>query len=247
MTMEVMILGSGGALPPKDRAQTGIFLEKGGSCLLMDCGSGVMMRLDQANIDVARLDTILLTHHHLDHMSDLLPLIVARWLREKTHTHIYGPEGMKALTYELLKLYEYVRRHVIVEVTEVRSGQSFQLEGFLIEALQTDHGGVPTLAYKFDGRFVFSGDTAPFPEMAEFAKGCKLLVHECSFPDGVEVPNHTTPRRLGEALGRCDVEMLVLTHLYPQTEGHEEEMIKSIRRHFKGEVGLAEDFMRFEL
>jgi len=245
--MKITILGSGGALPPKGRAQTGIFLEKDERCLLVDCGSGVLMRLDQAGIDITRLESVLLTHHHLDHMSDLLPLLVARWLRDKTHTSIYAPEGMKALINELFRLYEYVRRHVTVEVTELRSGQSFELEGFLIEALHTDHGGVPTLAYKFDGIFVFSGDTAPFGGITEFARGCELLVHECSFPDGFEAPNHTTPRRLGEVLAGCDVEMLVLTHLYPQTEGHEEEIIKSIRRHFKGEVRLAEDFMVFEL
>jgi ribonuclease BN (tRNA processing enzyme) len=247
MTMKITILGSGGALPPKGRAQTGIFIEKGERCLLLDCGSGMLMRLDQANIDVARLNSVLLTHHHLDHMSDLLPLLVARWLRDKTHTSIYGPEGMRELIDELLKLYEYVRRSVKVEVTELKSGDRFELEGFQIEALQTDHGGVPMLAYKFDGKFVFSGDTTPFSGMAEFARGCRLLIHECSFPDGFEVPNHATPRRLGEVLASCAVERLVLTHLYPQTQGHEEEMINSIRKHFNGKVELAEDFMSFEL
>ncbi len=244
--MKVTILGTGGALPPPRRAQTGLLIEKADDLLLIDCGSGVLLRLQEAGVDFARIDDVLLTHHHLDHLSDLLPLLVARWLRGKTHTRIYGPEGTEALLRAQLELFPYAREHVSLSVEELAPGKSFEIAGFRVEALLTRHHH-PTLAYKLDRAFVFSADTAPMEEMAAFARGCELLVHECSFPDGVEVPNHSTPSALGEALKTCDVQRLVLTHLYPQTQGREEEMLRAVRERVSGEVLLAQDLGMWEL
>lgn len=244
--MRVTILGTGGALPPPGRAQTGILLEKGDRCLLIDCGSGVLLRLQEAGVDFARLDDVLLTHHHLDHLSDLLPLLVARWLRDRTHTRVYGPEGTEALLRSQLELFPYAREHVSIEIQELSPGAGYEIAGFRVETLLTQHLR-PTLAYRIDEAFVYSADTAPLEEMAEFARGCELLVHECSFPDGGEVPNHSTPTALGRALKGCDVKRLVLTHLYPQTQGREEEMLRAVRENFPNEVALAEDLLRFDL
>ncbi len=245
--LRVTILGTGGAVPPPDRAQTGILVERGGRRLLIDCGSGVLLRLDQAGADPAQVETVLLTHHHLDHMSDLLPLIVARWLKGHRRTRVCGPEGTRALLERLLGLYDYVRRHVALDVRELKDGDRVELEGFAVECLRTRHP-VPTLAYKLDGVFAFSADTGPFRELAEFAHGCELLLHECSFPDGVEAPaHHTTPSALGEALKGCDVRLLLLTHFYPETRGHELAMLQAVKRGFQGEVQLARDLMELEL
>ena len=244
--MKVTILGTGGALPPPGRAQTGIWVEKGDHRLLIDCGSGVLLRLQEAGVDPARVDDVLLTHHHLDHLSDLLPLLVARWLRDKTRTRIFGPEGTEALLRLQLDLFPYAREHVSMEVQELAPGASYEIAGFRVETLLTRHPH-PTLAYRLDGRFVYSADTAPMPEMADFARGCELLVHECSFPDGVEVPNHSTPSALGEALRGCDAQRLVLTHLYPQTQGREAEMLRAVKENFLNGVLLAQDLMRWEL
>lgn len=242
--MKITILGTGGALPLPGRAQTGVLLEREGSLLLIDCGSGVLLRLAQAKIDPAQINTVLLSHHHLDHMSDLLPLIVARWLLGKTRTSVYGPESTGLLIENLLGLYEYVRSHV--EVVELKSGEEFDVEGFRVRCLRTAHG-VPALAYKFDGKLTISGDTEPFAEMAQFSQGCQLLVHECSLPEGFDAPNHTTPGGLGRILAGCDVERLVITHFYPEIQGREKEVIRAIKEHFLGQVTLAEDLMRFEL
>ena len=244
--MKVTILGSGGALPPAGRAQTGIFIDKATDCLLLDCGSGVLWRLAQAKIELARLNTILLTHLHLDHMSDLLPLLTARWLNGQAETQLYGPEGTEALLRDLIAHYDYVQEHVHLSITELQGGDAFAARGFQIECLKTEHG-TPALAYKFERSFVFSGDTVPLTQMAQFAGGCKLLLHECSLPDGVAAPHHSRPRELGEALADCDAAKLVLTHFYPPTQGREAEMISSVRQNFAGQVELAEDLARYEL
>ena len=244
--MELTILGTGGALSPSGRAQSGLLVEDASNVLLIDCGSGILMRLDQADVDIGNLDTVLLTHCHLDHMSDLLPLITARWLSGHTETTIYGPRNAEATIRQILNHYDYVDKHVSLTIVEVQGGESFRAGGFHVETLRTEHG-VPSRAYKIDRRLAISGDTMPIAEMSSFVDGCDLLVHECSFPDGQDPGHHTTPKDLGPLLSGSDLKRVVLTHFYPNVVGHESAMIESVKSFYHGEVELAADLGRWSI
>lgn len=244
--MELTILGTGGALSPSGRAQSGLLIEHDSNALLIDCGSGILMRLDQADIDIGKLDTVLLTHCHLDHMSDLLPLITARWLSGHTETTIYGPRNTEATIRQVLEHYDYVDKHVSLTIAEVQGGEPFSANGFEVETLRTEHG-VPSRAYKINGRLVISGDTMPIAEMSSFVEGCDMLVHECSFPDGHAPGHHTTPQDLGPLLSGSDLKRVVLTHFYPAVIGHEADMIASIKSFYHGKVELADDLGRWSI
>ena len=80
--------------------------------------------------------------------------------------------------------------------------------------------------------------------MAALAANADLLIHECSFPEPFDVTNHSTPRKLGGVLRNMFVKRVVLTHLYPQAQGHEDEMaeqvIESMRSADDRGVGLDE-------
>jgi ribonuclease BN (tRNA processing enzyme) len=99
-------------------------------------------------------------------------------------------------------------------VREVDEG-SFSLAGFDVAAMDVRHS-MRCLAYRFaagevsDGGteswpVAFSGDTEAFPGLVEFADGAAVLVHDCSFPDDVDVSNHPTPSQLGAALSGIEV------------------------------------------
>ena len=51
-----------------------------------------------------------------------------------------------------------------------------------------------------------------------------MLIHECSFPEPFDVTNRTTPKKLGCMIKNRGIKRVVLTHLYPQTLGYEDEM-----------------------
>src|SRR6056297_2066457 len=107
--MQVTFLGTGSAMPTGDRMQTGLLLSSGRQCLLVDCGSGILHRLANTDVGYEGVGSILLTHHHLDHVADLLPLLKARWLAGEDHLEIVGPQGTKALVDDLLSVYEYMQ------------------------------------------------------------------------------------------------------------------------------------------
>ncbi|MFW5939857.1 MAG: MBL fold metallo-hydrolase [Halolamina sp.] len=254
--MQVTLLGTGSAMPLRDRVQTGLLLERDDRALLVDCGAGVLHRLSNTGVGYEGVSTVLLTHHHLDHVSDLLALLKARWLAGETHLEVIGPAGTKSLLDDLLGVHDYLEDRVDLSIREVRTGAEFEAAGFEIAARETVHS-MECLAYRFtgddgmgasSGDFTFGADGEASGSIARFADGSEVLLHDCSFPDEVDVDNHPTPTQLGEALAGTDIDRLLLTHLYPHTEGKHDEMIESIERAgFGGNVLVAEDGMTVEV
>ncbi len=237
--MRVTFLGSGSAMPTGERFQTGILVQEGGRTLLVDCGSGVLHRLQQSGVGYENVSTVLLTHHHLDHVADLLPLMKARWLAGEEHLEIVGPQGTKSLLDDLLEVHEYMQGKLDLQVREVVPGE-FSVAGFDVSAYETRHS-LPCLAYRFGDLFTFSGDSEAFAGLANFAEGSAILAHDCSFPDDVDVSNHPTPETLGKELAGREIGRVYLTHLYPHTDGRHDEMLESIAAHYDGDVRFAED------
>ena len=222
MSIKVTLLGTGVGIPQPGRSQAAILVETERP-LLLDCGAGTLLRLDQAGIDVENLDVVLLTHLHLDHVSDLLALANARYLRRLPGLEVYGPVGTAAWLKTLHSAFPYLEK---MEVTahEVRPMDDFSVQGFDIFAEEAKHS-VTALAYRIEAEekvLVYSGDTEPSPRVAALAEGADLLIHECSFPEPFDVTNHTTPKKLGRLLK--NVKRVVLTHFYPQAQGCEEDM-----------------------
>jgi ribonuclease BN (tRNA processing enzyme) len=248
--MRLTFLGTGSAIPTGERNQTGLLFETADSRMLLDCGGGVLHSLAATDGGYTELDAVLLTHHHLDHVADVLPLLKARWLADAPSLTIAGPRGTEALIDDLLSVHAYLDEHVDPTVTDLDPGASTVGE-FNIRARGGKHS-MPGFGYRVtpansDGpAVVFSGDTVAFPEFLSVADGADALVHDCSFPDGVETDNHPTPASLGEALATADidVETVYLTHLYPHTDGRHGEMLDSIADYYDGEVRIAEDGLK---
>jgi len=252
--MRLTFLGTGSAMPVPDRVQTGLLLESGDRSLLVDCGSGVLHRLASTEVGYEDVSTVLLTHHHLDHVADLLPLLKARWLAGEEYLEVVGPAGTKSLLDGLLSVHDYLDDRVDLSVREV-GPTDFSVAGFDVSATEMTHS-MDCLAYRFSGPdaeedspgdVVFSGDGEAAASLANFADGAAVLAHDCSFPDDVDVSTHPTPSQLGEALAGHDFGRVYLTHLYPHTEGRHEEMLDSIRSRYDGDVRFAHDGLRVEI
>ena len=251
--MQVTFLGTGSAMPTGDRMQTGLLLSSGRQSLLVDCGSGVLHRLANTEVGYEGVGSILLTHHHLDHVADLLPLLKARWLAGEAHLEVVGPQGTKALVDGLLSVHDYLDGRVDLQIREVTAGHAFDVAGFGVEGYETRHS-MDGLAYRLADTqdespvFAFSGDSEAFAGLARFADGCRVLAHDCSFPDGVDVSGHPTPTQLGKALADCAVDRLYLTHLYPHTEGNHEAMRQAVAAGgFDGDIRVARDGLRVDI
>jgi ribonuclease Z len=94
--------------------------------LLFDCGAGTLLRLAEAGFSPLEVDVALLTHLHLDHVSDLLALAKARWLMGEDRMEVFGPDGTEVWFEALRSLYPYLEE-LDVSITIVRPGDEFSL------------------------------------------------------------------------------------------------------------------------
>ncbi|MDZ7850468.1 MAG: MBL fold metallo-hydrolase [Halodesulfurarchaeum sp.] len=240
--MQLIFLGTGSAMPTADRVQSGLLLEDGDRRLLVDAGSGVLHRLAATETGYEGVETVLLTHHHLDHVADLMPLFKARWLAGESSLTVVGPPGTEALVDGLLEVHDYLRGRLSVAVRELEPGQA-TVAGFAVTAMANRHS-MEGFAYRFDDRLTISGDTREFQALVDFAEVGSVLVHDCSFPDDVDLDTHTTPTKLSRVLDGADLDRVYLTHLYPHTDGKHAAMVETIESRFDGEVLVAEDGMQ---
>jgi ribonuclease BN (tRNA processing enzyme) len=212
--------------------------------LLVDCGLGTLFRLGQTGIDVNDLDAVLITHHHIDHMGDLLGLLKARWLEGGDSLSVYAPPDVGDIIFKIIEIYPYLKENVKVKVI---TDPVAKIGDIFMKSIPTIHS-VECRAYILeskDWKVVFSGDTEPFKELLERAEG-NILIHECSFPPRFKVSNHTTPDNLLQYIRLHRPSSLVLTHLYPQAMEWRDEIQKML----SGSVDLlifAEDLKSFEV
>jgi ribonuclease BN (tRNA processing enzyme) len=257
--MRLTFLGTGTAMPTGERFQTGLLVQDGDDRLLVDCGSGVIHALQRTDVGYEDIDTVLLTHHHLDHVSDLMVLLKARWLAGEESLTVVGPPGTPELVRDLLDVHEYIQDRIDLDLRTVDPDDgSFEVAGFTAEAMATRHS-MACLAYRLtpadapDGDAAptlgFSGDTEAFTDLVDFFDGVAVLVHDCSFPDEVDVSNHPTPSSLGAALADADADIgrVYLTHLYPHTDGEHDAMLDSLSDRYDGDVRFASDGLSLDI
>lgn len=142
-----------------------------------------------------------------------------------------------------------------VRATEINEpGIVAQAADWTVRAAFTPHVEpfFKSCAYRVDsggGSVVISGDTGcPSETILELARGCDVLVHECTRPDDdlarLGISNtHTGPEALGRLAAEAGVRKLVLTHFSVDygTPAHIQQMVGSVKRWYGGEVVAGED------
>lgn len=74
---ELCLLGTGGMLPLKNRFLTSLYAEYNGKAVLIDCGEGTQVAVAQHGLKISRIETILITHSHADHITGLPGLLLS--------------------------------------------------------------------------------------------------------------------------------------------------------------------------
>ncbi len=251
--MEITILGSGTAIPDKDRGSPGLAVSVGKSLLLLDIGAGSLYRSARFGVPVEMVDFVLLTHLHPDHTGDLLSLLFAfrnpEYYREKALS-ILGPQGLQDFFRGLQGVYGDWIDAIGYEQNIITpdSSETLAYKGFCLKTCSVQHGP-PALAYEITDnegrRMVYSGDTEYCEALVRLAAKADLLILECSFPDGQACAGHLTPSLAGRIADEAGCKRLLLTHFYPACQG--QDLLTPCRRLYKGPITMAEDGMRLSL
>jgi ribonuclease BN (tRNA processing enzyme) len=252
MTLTLVTAGTGTVAPSATRAGPAHWVERGDVRLLMDCGAGATHRLAQCALPWEHVTHVALTHFHPDHFGELPALLFA--LRHATKRVeplvIVGPAGTVRLVRALAEGFGewMLDPGYPIGILDLQAGEPFPLSpDVMLEVHPTPHTS-ESVAFGItapEGRLVYTGDTGPSEELAGWARGCALLLSECSLPDDRAIEGHLTPRTAAALAVGAGAGRLVLTHLYPPTE--EVDVRAEIAAHYRGSITLAADGDRFEV
>lgn len=228
--MKFTIVGSGTLVPDAERGSAGFLVQEGGAHVLVDGGSGTIMRLKKLGIDARELDGGVYSHRHVDHCADLVPILFALKvgveLPRNRDYPIWAGEGFDTFLEGLYSTYgTWIRSDRwstrVTELSLSAPGHALLPGGIQLDTLPANHSaGALHLRFTSPSGFtaVFSGDTGPNENLAKLAAGVDLLVTECAVPGKDPWDSHLGPDDVAAVVDAARPRRVILTHLYPDND-----------------------------
>ncbi|NPC92100.1 MBL fold metallo-hydrolase [Bacillus sp. WMMC1349] len=236
--MKITVIGCYGGFPAANEATSGYLLQSGDYSLLIDCGSAVLSKLQQF-LPVEKLNAVILSHYHHDHIADIGPLQFAKLVGSQLgkgdrvlpiYGHSFDEGQFLRLTY---------KTHTVGRAYD--SEKPLTVGPFTVNFLKTVHP-VECFAMRItDGvhSVVYTADSSFQEAFIPFSDGADLLISECSFyadQDGINA-GHLNSLDAGRIARDAGVGQLLLTHL-PHFGDHQ-ELIEEAKTVFNRGVHLA--------
>lgn len=151
-----------GSIPTKERSCQGILLEFADTSVLVDCGEGIQYQLLKSNADLSKINSIFLTHEHIDHIygvGGVLALLLNKYI-EKVIT-VYGPKEVILILRSIVNLF-MLKSSSRIEYVELNEDQIIKRDSYVCSTFKTYHTE-SSLGYCFqfnDKKLVLLGDMA---------------------------------------------------------------------------------------
>lgn len=195
--LKVTLCGTSSPISAPGRAQACVAIETPEHLYIIDAGSGSSSTATQSGVPTGKLQGILLTHFHSDHISDIGDFNLNSWVAGRpAPLQIIGPEGVNRIveglniTYELDRGYRVAHHGEellnpelgILHSLTIGEGLIVEDDGLRITAFEVSHPPVePAFGYRFDygGRsVVISGDSLVTEKIIEISEGADLVLHD---------------------------------------------------------------------
>lgn len=205
--LHVGLCGAGSPMPSAERGGPCVAVIAGKRVIVIDAGGGAARTLARMGFAPGRIERVLLTHFHSDHIDGLGELMLQRWAGGGTSAPIpvHGPLGVEGVVEGFNAAYAQDKQYRIAhhgpEVVPpggfggaavplaLEAGRSTTVvddNDLTITAFAVDHTPVePAVGYRitYRGRTaVISGDTKASAAVEAAARGADLLVHEALSP-----------------------------------------------------------------
>jgi ribonuclease Z len=280
--LKITLLGTGNPRPTPERSGPAILVEANTqppTRILIDAGRGAAERLFEVGgrEALSGIDCVVLTHLHSDHVVGLPDLWLTGWIFGRAKPlMLRGPAGTTEMMHHLEAAYAFdvhMRRDVderlpangiAVDALDLKPDAPFELNGVKITPFLVDHGPVkPAYGWKIEHNghsVVFSGDTRKCENVARYANGCDVLVHEVIVPDVEKrlslmrdpaatqrvIDHHTTPEEAGEVFAAAHPRLAVFSHIVP-SPATTRDVENAVRRRYKGRIAVGVDRMVIEI
>lgn len=152
---EIVFLGTSASAPSIRRGLSSQMVLHNEHRFLIDCGEGTQRQILKAGIGFKRLNKVLITHGHLDHILGLAGLFstLTRWETLEKVEILGGKwalERIDALLYGVRVIPPGKKAAVNVSLNEIIPGVIFEDGGFTVSAIPVSHRGPDCFGYVFE-------------------------------------------------------------------------------------------------
>ena len=200
--------------PKNRRRRVSVLVEEGGAVLLIDTSPDLREQLLAA--DVQRIDAVLFTHAHADHLHGIDDLRSVNWLMRSGIPIFAGAQTLAEINARFGYVFDPVkpdRRSAYYKPVlepHVIDGP-FSAAGIPVMPFVQDHGFSQTLGFRIGG-FAYSTDVVDLDEAAFAAlRGVEFWIVDC-----IRREEHVTQSHLAKTLGwieRVKPRRAALTHM----------------------------------
>jgi ribonuclease Z len=150
---DIIFLGTSASAPSIHRGLTAQVIKHDEHRFLIDCGEGTQRQILKSGIGFKRLNRILITHGHLDHILGLAGLLstFSRW-ETIDEVEIYAGrwalERIRDLVFGVVL--RGARPPMGIHLVEVEAGVLFEADDFSVSAFPVHHRGPDCFGYLFE-------------------------------------------------------------------------------------------------
>ena len=239
-----------------DQHQSAHVFNLHGRLFLVDCGENAQVQLKRYKISKARLDNILISHLHGDHIFGIFGMLSTMALDGRTAPlYIYAPRDFGSVLHFFLGHFgegvKYEIHHIPLGMKEperIIALRNCEVWAFPLQH-RIDCFGYQIRYLKTGQMAAYCSDTAVFPEEAEWLKGTDLIYHEATFADEhVDLAHkmfHSTAREAATVAAAAGAKKLVLGHFSSRYQDLN-VLLEQAREVFP-ETYLAEEGKMFEV
>jgi ribonuclease Z len=151
---DLTFLGTAASVPSAERNHPGLLVRAGGHRVLIDCGEGTQRQLLRAGAGFRRLDRILLTHAHFDHVLGIPGLFSTLRLRQSDElmTIHGGADTIDVVVRMLAGLWGKGQAPIPLELVPLAAGKILDADDFTIGCFPVRHRGTDSFGFCFESR-----------------------------------------------------------------------------------------------
>ncbi len=231
--MKLTVLGNNGPFPAAGGACSGYLLQSGNTNIMIDCGNGTLANLQKIT-GIDKLDAVILTHLHNDHVSDMHVLKYAIQIKRKRGT--FGSQLKVYAPFEPEAEYKRLDDKDAFILDTISEGTRLEIGDVSLSFARMKHPSMDYAVCAESGgkKFVFSGDTSWTDNIVDFARSADLLMLDAGLleKDLTEGAVHLSAAQCGTVAKIAGAKRLLLTHFWPEYDI--DELLAEARANFPG-------------
>lgn len=202
--MKLTVIGHWGAYPAAGEATSGYLLQTEEQQVLLDCGSGVLSHI-QSILPLEKLDAVILSHYHADHMADIYSLQYATMIltflgKRESPLPIYGRYDDR--------VFETLNYETYCQARSIAAGEPLRLGDIRFSFYENVHP-VPCFSIRVEHEgnvLAYTADSEWTDELVKMADQADVLLCEASLYENQRgtVRGHLTGRQAGELAAQAE-------------------------------------------